>query len=131
MFDTFAFAMSRTQESGAYLGGIGAMLEVADVCPSCGLGHVGSQYAPSNASPRECPRVVLGSFPVITEPEVSPGDVAPASQRILEYEVPALQVTPAITLGSLPRARRGGSAEPRSRGLAMPWLPAPDLGEVI
>jgi hypothetical protein len=122
--------MSRTQESGAYLGGIGAMLDLADVCPACGLGHPEPQFAILHGAPRECPRVVMGSFPVVTEPGLEATSLAPASQRIVQYEFPTMPVAPAVALGSVPVSRRDYEGS-RSRGLSMPWLPPPDLGEVI
>ena len=77
------------------------MLEVADVCPSCGQTHSDSQFGIAHGGPRECPRVVLGSFPVITqpEPEVVPEPLpeSPAARRIREFETPAQ-----VSVGSLP-----------------------------
>ena len=67
-FARYLLTMSRTQESGAYLGGIGAMLEVANVCPACGEAHSDRQFGFKHRSARECPRVVMGSFPVATMP---------------------------------------------------------------
>jgi len=121
--------MSRTQESGAYLGGIGAMLEVADVCPSCGQTHSDAQFSLAHRGPRECPRVVMGSFPVITQPE--PDTVleavprASAARRIREFETPAH-----VTLGSLPIPLRSDLGS-RPSSLAIPWLRPPDLGDIV
>jgi hypothetical protein len=125
------FTMSRTQASGAYLGGIGAMLEGVDVCPSCGLGHPLPDLSSDEAEARGCPRVVLGSFPVLTEPEITMSDLVPASRRIVEYEAPTHPLIPAISLGNVPISRRDLERGARGRGLSMPWLPPPDLGEVI
>lgn len=122
--------MSRTQESGAYLGGIGAMLEVSDVCPACGQVHSGPQFGFRHRSARECPTVVIGSFPVVSLPN-PPADLpirVPAARRIQEAERP-LPPLP-VFVAPLPsfRAARDG---PRGRSMGIPWLPPPDLGEVI
>jgi hypothetical protein len=121
--------MSRTQESGAYLGGIGAMLEVADVCPSCGQTHSDAQFGIAHGGPRECPRVILGSFPVISQPdpEAVPEPVSriSAARRIREFET-ATQVS----LGSLPIPIRNEFGS-RPRSLAAPWLRPPDLGDIL
>jgi len=125
--------MSRTQESGAYLGGIGAMLEVADVCPSCGQVHSDRQFGLRHGGPRECPAVVLGSFPVLTAPPVvEPSEPIP-SPMPLAVPVPPSRARdtrePPVSLGSLPFRHRG--EETRSRSLGVLWLPPPDLGEVL
>jgi hypothetical protein len=121
--------MSRTQESGGYLGGIGTMLEGADVCLSCGEVHSDKQFGFRHGATRECPKVILGRFPVISQPALQSAAEVPvrisASQRIRDYEMP-----PPVSLGSLPTPRRDGT-DPRSRGMGVPWLPPPDLGEVI
>jgi hypothetical protein len=121
--------MSRTQESGAYLGGIGTMLEVADVCLSCGEVHPEQQFGFRHGGAGECPKVIMGRFPVISQPEVPEVLDVPvpfsAARSIRDYEAP-----PAVFLGSLPAPRRPGS-DSRHRGMGVPWLPPPDLGEVV
>ncbi len=106
------------------------MLEVADVCPTCGSNHAETQFSIAHGEPRTCPQVVVGHFPVVTAPPVDGMVQAPASQRIIEYELPSPPLAPAVALGSVPVSRRDYEGS-RSRGLAMPWLPPPDLGEVI
>ncbi len=122
--------MSRTQASGAYLGGIGTMLGVADVCPSCGETHPEQQFGISHGGPFECPRVVLGSFPVFDETEIDPVPApvlrAPLARRIREFETPVQ-----VSLGSLPAPRREAEIEAHPRSLSVPWLCPPDLGEVL
>jgi hypothetical protein len=129
MPDKTSDTMSRAQESGAYLGGIGTMLEVADVCLSCGEVHSDKQFGFRHGGARECPKVIMGRFPVISRPELPDLNDVPvrvsASRSIRDYETP-----PAVSLGSLPSPRRGGP-DPRSRGMGVSWLPPPDLGEVI
>jgi hypothetical protein len=129
MPDKTSSTMSRTQESGAYLGGIGTMLEVANVCLSCGAVHSGKQFGFAHGEARECPKVIMGRFPVISQPELPdltefPVQVS-AARSIRDYEAP-----PAVSLGSLPSPRRSGPGS-RPRGMGVPWLPLPDLGEVI
>ncbi|MGA8709621.1 MAG: hypothetical protein WB786_00085 [Thermoplasmata archaeon] len=122
--------MSRTNESGAYLGGIGAMLEVTDVCAACGQVHSDRQFGFKHRSLRECPLVVVGSFPVVSLPN-PPAEAPihiPAARRIREAEQP---------IGPLP-VFEGPFASPRvdhdrvrGRALGVPWLAPPDLGEVL
>jgi len=105
------------------------MLEAVDVCPSCGLGHPESQFSIAHGEPRTCPQVVMGTFPVLTS---APAEAvaAPAARRIVEYELPTPPLAPAVALGSVPVSRRDYEGA-RARGHSMPWLPPPDLGEVI
>jgi|GEM_PF-581552 len=123
--------MSRTQESGAYFGGIGTMPGVADVCLSCGEVHSEKHFGIRHGERRECPKVILGRFPILSHPEADTISEVPvrvsASQRIREFETPS--VLPPVSLGSVPRRRVDPAGRPRSMG--MPWLPLPDLGEVI
>jgi hypothetical protein len=122
--------MRRTQESGAYLGGIGVMLEVSDVCPSCGQVHTDRQYGISHRSPRECPLVIWGSFPVVSFPNPSPDPPirVPAARRIRDAERPVGPLP--VFDGGLP-GPRVDLERVRGRALGVPWLPPPDLGEVL
>jgi hypothetical protein len=125
--------MSRTQESGAYLGGIGTMLQVSHGCPACGQVHEGPRFGFKHRAPRECPLVIMGSFPVITRPNpplaapITVPDVKPnleVDQRNASEALP-----PADSVGRI-QFSRTRDAE-RARGLGVPWLPPPDLGEVL
>jgi hypothetical protein len=114
--------MSADQESGAYLGGIGTMLEVADVCPSCGQVHADRQYAFLHRGSGQCPELVRGSYPIVSTPAASiEAHLVPDLPRKHNEEVP-------VSLGSLPRPPRDGPAEHRIRTLTIPWLAPPDLG---
>ncbi|HYA70866.1 MAG TPA: hypothetical protein VEH28_05825 [Thermoplasmata archaeon] len=125
--------MSRTQESGAYLGGIGAMLQVSHGCPVCGQVHEGRKYGFKHRAPRECPLVITGNFPVVSLPAPSQETVSqlvtvargrdgnggtPVSVSILSESLRQVEFA---------RPRNGE----RARGLGVPWLPPPDLGEVL
>lgn len=105
------------------------MLGTADVCPSCGQAHSDQQFGLRHGEPRQCPRVVMGSFPVMSQVEVDPLDDlpirVPVGRRIREFETPA-----PVSMGSLPLPRRV-VPEPRLRPLSAPWLAPPDLGEVL
>ena len=124
--------MSRTQESGAYLGGIGTMLQVSHGCPACGQVHEGGKFGFKHRSPRECPLVVMGSFPVFSRPNpsgtapVSVPSVKPSLEGDLHLEPEAL--SPIESVGRVQFARTRNAD--RARGLGVPWLPPPDLGEV-
>jgi hypothetical protein len=121
--------MSATQESGAYLGGIGVMLEVADVCAACGQVHEGRKFGLKHRAPRECPRVVMGRFPVVSlpnRPEEAPIKV-PSQRKPRESGPTGTIDTLQGVSFSIPRI---SNDLVRSRSLGVPWLPPPDLGEV-
>ena len=125
--------MSRTQESGAYLGGIGTMLQVSHGCPACGQVHEGRKFGFKHRAPRECPLVIMGDFPVVSLPNTPDGSGAKALSPVRVREGNGGSRIPdtllAESLGQLEFARsREGD---RSRGLGVPWLPPPDLGEVL
>ncbi len=122
--------MTRTDASGASLGGIGAMLEEADLCPDCRQGlteraHRTHSHPKATAPP---PALTLQpTFPseselILEEPRL------PAALQIQEFETPSLPPrgiefrSPAFSTRVFERA---------SRGFGPMWLPPPDLGEVI
>jgi hypothetical protein len=124
--------MSRTQESGAYLGGIGTMLQVSHGCPACGQVHEGRKFGFKHRAPRECPLVVLGSFPVISFP--NPSETPPLKIPSVKGNVDLnLHIDPTPPTGDPSGRVQFGRARDseRSRGLGVPWLPPPDLGEVL
>jgi len=108
------------------------MLQVSHVCPSCGQVHEERKYGFKHRAPRECPLVVTGDFPVVSLPTPSDGDVAKiaAYRKSPRFGVPAdgelLKIDPLVPVQE---ARLHETA--RSRGLGVPWLPPPDLGEVL
>ncbi|MGA8542225.1 MAG: hypothetical protein WB947_01585 [Thermoplasmata archaeon] len=114
--------MSADQESGAYLGGIGTMLEVADVCPACGQVHSDRQYAFLHRGSGQCPALVSGSYSVASRPTAAiESHLVPDLPRVREAEIP-------VSIGSLPRPPRGEPTDHRIRTLTIPWLAPPDLG---
>jgi len=127
--------MSGTQESGAYLGGIGVMLEVSDVCLACGQVHDGRKFGLKHRRLRECPRVVTGSFPLVSipsppaEPPVKVPPVKSNSSRRARAGEPSPRAD-IILADPLPLGRPA-SRTGRSQSLGLPWLPPPDLGEVF
>jgi len=124
--------MSRAQESGAYLGGIGAMLGVSHCCPACGQVHDGQKFGIKHRAPRECPLVIIGSFPLVSLPSPAPQPPVkvPAASKGgnggSSVEVQSF-VAESLRQGEFSRPRNGE----RNRGLGVPWLPPPDLGEVL
>jgi hypothetical protein len=78
-------------------------------------------------APVDCPSVVHGSFPVLPsfDPELEELPPSPASRRIRDFE----RATPAPAPTSSDWTRR--EDDTHSRPLAIPWLPLPDLGEVL
>lgn len=117
--------MSADHESGAYLGGIGTMLEVADVCPSCGQLHSDRQYAFLHRGSGQCPALVRGSFSVVTRP------AAPIEAHLVPDAPKPRDADTPISLGSLPLPRRADVGEHKIRNLTIPWLTPPDLGGVF
>ena len=124
--------MSRSQESGAYLGGIGAMLNVSHCCPACGQVHEGRKFGLKHPAPRECPLVIIGSFPLVSLP--SPPAESPVQLTTVargRREAPSVDpqaiISEALRQVEFSRPRDGE----RNRGLGVPWLPPPDLGEVL
>jgi hypothetical protein len=117
--------MSAGEESGAYLGGIGTMLEVADVCPACGETHNDRQYAFLHRGSGQCPALIESSYAIVSRPETPvEANLVPAVQPSEGSEIP-------VSIGSLPVPRREFDGERRSRVLTLPWLTPPDLGGVF
>jgi hypothetical protein len=106
------------------------MLDLSDVCPACGQVHERRKFGLRHLPPRDCPRVVMGSFPVVSlpsHPEVAPIRLSPAP-RLRQSELPVeVNALPSDSV-SVPRP---SSDHARSRSLGVPWLPPPDLGEVF
>jgi len=114
--------MSADQASGAYLGGIGTMLEVADVCPSCGQVHSDRQYAFFHRGSGQCPSLVRGSFPVVSQPS------APIEAHMVADPARPREPDVPVSMGSLPVPPKEDSGDRRARTLSLPWLTPPDLG---
>ena len=104
-------AMTRTAESGAYVGGIAAMLSQADVCPSCGDSHNDRRFGFRLPSSSGCPKVVFGSLPTVTSgPELD--FPHPTPSLLPRAEAQPMLPTQAGTLVPLVR---------RASNLAIPW----------
>ena len=106
------------------------MLEVANVCPACGEAHSDRQFGFKHRSARECPRVVMGSFPVATmpNPEVEAPIRVPAARQIELSERPRGPLSIPVGPFSPPRLEPENG---RTRSMSVLWLPLPDLGEVL
>ena len=127
--------MNAAEESGAFLGGIGVMLEASNVCPSCGQVHEGRRFGFKHLTPRECPRVVMGSFPLVSLP--SPPEEVPLKMPALRPPNgsrasdpdPLASVAPLVP--SSPPVPEVRVERSRGRALGVPWLPPPELVEVL
>ncbi len=126
--------MSRVGESGGYLGGIGAMLEVSHMCPRCGKRLSSSPLASArHLAGRGCRPTVFAALPeregVTAEADGEDPPPLPAAQRIRAFEAPAQQpaAPPRHPHTSLPPP----DGPLPGRASAIPWLPPPDLGEVF
>jgi hypothetical protein len=114
--------MSADQASGAYLGGIGTMLEAADICPSCGKVHADRQYAFLHRGSGQCPSLIESTYSVVSRPSPAiEAHLVPSLPKATESDVP-------VSMGSLPVPPRSSEGERRTRTLALPFLPPPDLG---
>jgi hypothetical protein len=113
-----------------HLGGIGLMLEIARICPRCGKHLSDSPSAATwHVTQEGCRPTVYAALPE-EEPAEDHEDIplVPAGRRIRDFEAPVLRSrsTPGFAaVEAIPPAR--GS----QRSLAIPWLPPPDLGEVL
>ena len=106
------------------------MLDLSDVCPACGQTHDRRKFGLKHRPLRECPRVVMGSFPLVSlpsPPEEPPVNV-PIASRTRHSDV-------AVSFNPLPgdslTVPRPTSDRTRGRSLGVPWLTPPDLGEVF
>jgi hypothetical protein len=115
--------MSRTRESGAYLGGIGTMLGDTRACTVCGGVHETHPYGLQHRGAGQCPLVVKDDFAGISlhfQIEETP---EPEPSMPLRTPLP-------LSLGGLPLPPRESDAR-GSRHMEVPWLPPPDLSEAI
>ena len=109
------------------------MLQVSHGCPVCGQVHEGRKYGFKHPAPRECPLVIVGDFPVISLPP--PPDGIPVKVPAAHHDREdndGSRNSESLIAESLRQAEfaRSRGAD-RSRGLGVPWLPPPDLGEVL
>jgi len=108
------------------------MLQVAHGCPACGQVHEGQKFGFKHRAPRECPVVVTGNFPVVTVPNpMTAAQVkVPSVIRAQALQpAPVPEVVSFEPVGTVPTV--SGRDGERGRALGLPWLPPPDLGEVL
>jgi len=109
------------------------MLQVSHCCPACGQVHEGRKYGFKHRALRECPRVIVGNFPVVSLP--NPPEDAPIKTPTVVRgnggnggaHTSESLLAESIRQTEFSRPRDGD----RTRGLGVPWLPPPDLGEVL
>ncbi len=87
------------------------MLAQVDVCPSCGRIHPDSRLGTLLPKSRECPLVVFGSMPTITELQKEPARSRPLSVELLAG---AESVMP-------PLPQPAAYAQRKPSGLTIPW----------
>lgn len=124
--------MSRHGENGGYLGGIGVMLEVAQVCPRCGKRLSASPSASArHLAGRGCRPTVFAALPehdvALPEPDGEDPPPLPATQRIRAFESPLPAANHRVPNASLPTP----AGQFHGRATSILWLPPPDLGEVF
>jgi hypothetical protein len=93
------------------------MLMQTDVCPSCGGTHSAKRLSLSLRGNHDCPAVVFGSLPILTEPDGSePRDFTVSG---------ASELGSGVYPGGLPMPR---PAERRSSAMTVPWpMPQEDF----
>ena len=89
------------------------MLAQVDVCPSCGRIHPDSRLGSLLPKSKECPLVVFGSMPTMTEPRDRSAGPRPLSDEMLGD-------TPSV-MPPLPRPAMGAGAARKPTGLTIPW----------
>lgn len=116
--------MARAAESGAYLGGISMMLAQVDVCPSCGRIHPDSRLASLLPRSKECPLVVFGTMPTMTDGEARPRTVGPRPLSVEIFgDAPAASEAPPLPHPSTPPRKPSG--------LTVPWPMPSHLEEYL
>jgi len=108
------------------------MLQASHVCPSCGQTHVGRKFGLKHRAPRECPLVVVGNFPIVSLPNPPIQSVVKVTtgRRSPQFGLPADPEL--LTIDPLTPVQSARAHETERRGgLGLPWLPPPDLGEVL
>jgi len=108
------------------------MLGVSHCCPACVQVHDGHKFGIKHRAPRECPLVIIGSFPLVSLPSPPPDSPIklPTSVKVgkggSRVEVQSV-IVENLRQSEFSRPHDGA----RNRGLVVPWLPPPDLGEVL
>ena len=105
--------MSRTTESGAYLGGIGTMLTQSEVCPACGRVHTGRRFGFLGSTKGECPLVIVGSLPTVAHAAAAEPDLPAPFPEPARVRVP-IEAVSAPPLPTPPAARKPS-------GMNVPW----------
>jgi len=117
--------MSAEEASGAYLGGIGTMLETVEVCPTCGKVHSDRQYAFLHRGSGQCPTLIQSNYPIVSRPAA-----AVEAHRVPDLADDDSPEIP-VSLGSLPAPPRDQDRGHRQRQYGLPLLPPPDLGGIF
>jgi hypothetical protein len=95
-------------------------------CPACGGVHEGQAFGLQHRSAGQCPLIVSDDFAAVS---LADGrlrlDDFPASEPSMPLRTPL-----PLSLGGLPLPPRESEGRP-VRHLEVPWLPPPDLSEVV
>lgn len=121
--------MTRSRESGAYLGGIGTMLGETRVCASCGGVHESHPFGFEHRGGHQCPLVVAKDFAIVS---LIDGETDHPLHGSDEFSVALPRSDLPVAFGAIPvTSNRDGGSRSHQRTLEVPWLPPPDLSEVV
>ena len=118
--------MTRSRESGAYLGGIGTMLGETRVCDTCGGIHESRPFGFQHRDGGDCPLIVAKDFAIVS---LIDGDTE-AQKLSDEFSVALPRTDLPVAFGAVP-VPTSRDARTHQRTLEVPWLAPPDLSEVI
>jgi hypothetical protein len=120
--------MTRSRESGAYLGGIGTMLGETRVCDSCGGIHESHPFGFQHRSGHQCPLLVAKDFAVVS---LLDGETDDHSNGSDDFSVALPRTDLPVAFGAIPVPSGREGSRTHQRTLEVPWLSPPDLSEVV
>ncbi|HLM90816.1 MAG TPA: hypothetical protein VK424_02030 [Thermoplasmata archaeon] len=119
--------MTRSRESGAYLGGIGTMLGETRACDSCGGVHESHPFGFQHRDGHECPALVEKDFAIVS---LLDGETDRPETLSDEFSIALPRSDLPVAFGAVPIPSPRDSRS-HQRTLEVPWLAPPTLSEVV
>ena|SRR5271170_2048396 len=119
--------MTRSRESGAYLGGIGTMLGETRSCDSCGGVHESHPFGFEHRGGHACPLLVAKDFAIVS---LIDGETDHPESLSDEFSVALPRSDLPVAFGAIPLPT-SRDARAHQRTLEVPWLAPPVLSEVV